>query len=194
MKTSLEEAIKLAKNYHSGQKRLSGDDYIQHPLNVMKILKDCQFEEEELLIAAIMHDVCEDTIFCNLKVTQKFGERLGFVINALSKNKKSNINKKNKDDNKDYRFWLYLNRFSSGIMHDPYILFIKTADQIDNMSSIEVFPVKKQLKKIKEIEDYFLPIYEKAYEVLDKKYKIQYQKLKKELIKLVQMKKEKIKL
>lgn len=199
--TKLDHAISLAEKYHKGQKRRNGTDYIQHCDSVLNILKKCNFKEENLLIAAVLHDICEDTNIDNLKISKLFGERIGFVINALSKNKKpqkenatqtlSNKHDGNQEDF-NYRFWMYINRFSSGIKNDPYILFIKMADQIDNLATIEVFSKKKQERKLREIEEFFLPIYERVSNELDIKYKKQYLSLKSQLIQIIKAKKKQL--
>lgn len=185
--TKLEQAIELAKKLHKWQKRKDWSDYINHPLAVMEILKKYNFPEE-VLIAAVLHDVCEDTEVCSLEINELFGTRVGFIVNALSKNQKPKNNEELKKEYKereskakisnlenykdfeeylDYRFHLYLNRLYTWIIADPWILFIKIADQIHNMSDMTSFSKDKKLRKIKEAEEYFLPMYKKSKPIFD---------------------------
>lgn len=180
--SKLKKAIEIATMYHKWQKRKDGSDYINHPLAVMETLKKYSFPEDAL-IAAVLHDVCEDSNCSNLNINSIFWTRVWFIINALTKNKKPKNNKelkaeyekrqkaervsnlenyKNYDEYIDYRFHLYLNRLYTWIIAEPWIFFIKVADQMHNLSSMDFFPKEKKERKIKEVEKYFLPIYEKS--------------------------------
>lgn len=196
--SKLDNAIEIAKKHHEGQKRHEGGDYVGHCLNVMNTLKECGFDDEDLFVAAVLHDICEDTAVDNLEISRVFGERVGFVINALSKNKKSDnggsksdefVQTKGSEKEFNYRFWMYVNRFASGIKEDPYILFVKMSDQIDNLRTLEVFNLDKQLRKIREIEEFFLPIYEKYSHELDEVYQKPFLSLKKQLVDTLESKK-----
>ena len=172
----LEEAIKLATFCHKWEKRKTWEDYISHPLAVMGILKKYDFPDE-VLIAAVLHDVCEDTDMSNIEIRSLFWDRVWFIINALTKNqkpknnkelieaynnqKKSNWKYETIEEYMDYRFHLYINRFSVWIIAEPWIMFVKIADQIDNSRSLSIFPKEKADRKIKELEEYFIPVYEK---------------------------------
>jgi guanosine-3',5'-bis(diphosphate) 3'-pyrophosphohydrolase len=154
----------MAKKMHENQFRDSGDPYILHPLSVLEKLKKYDFPED-VLVAAVLHDVCEDTDISNMEIINEFSERVGFLLYALSKNNKG----KNKDSI-NYRFSLYINRFHMSVIADPAVLFIKMADQIDNLKTIDIFSLEKQKRKISELENYFLPIYEKSEGIITRKY------------------------
>lgn len=163
-----DDALAVASELHKGQKRRDGSDYISHLLSVVNILKTAGFIDEELLVAAILHDVCEDTKLSNLELSNRFGERVGHVVNSLSKNRKPQYEEGPVVESKissfgkfSYRFWLYINRFALGAMDDHYIMFIKMADQIDNLSTMEHFSEVKKRRKIDEVEECFIPIYDK---------------------------------
>lgn len=183
----LENAIKLASKYHEWQFRRDGTPYIAHPLAVMDTLKQRDFPEDAL-VAAVLHDICEDTSLNLIDINSMFWHRVWFIVNALSKNKKPKNNKQlkeeyerqqkekkitnlenyqNFDEYVDYRFHLYLNRFYTWIIAEPWIFFIKIADQIHNISDMTPFTNKKRQRKIYEIEKYFLPIYEKCADIFN---------------------------
>ncbi len=156
------------------------------------MLKDYDFPEEAL-ISAILHDSCEDTELTILDINTLFWTRVGFTINALSKNQKPKNNKKLKKEYEekrkkkavsnlekydsleeyiDFRFHIYINRMYMWILAEPWVFFIKVSDQIDNLWDMKFFSKEKKLRKIEEVEKYFLPIYEKCIDVfnLDLKY------------------------
>lgn len=103
----MEDAITLAIHLHKGQKRKSGEDYVTHPLRVMEILKTHNLPEE-VLVAAVLHDVCEDTEISNHEIVERFSPRVGFILYALSKNNKP-MGKNFSEV--DFRFLLYVRRF-----------------------------------------------------------------------------------
>ena len=215
MKTKLDQAIKIAKEYHKWQLRNDGTPYINHPLRVTKLLEKYLFPEE-ILISAVLHDICEDTKISNLNINELFWNKVWFIVNALSKNKKpkhknkeilkikykikkKNINKVSDlekyntfEEYIDFRFHLYLNRLYTWILVEPWIFFIKISDQIDNLSDMKAFSIEKKERKINEVEKYFLPIYEKCSNVFDFNQKYVY--IYREFIELLKKTVEKAKL
>lgn len=192
----LKDAIDLATRLHEWQKRKTGEDYITHPLSVMGILKRHKFPEE-VLVCAVLHDICEDTETTNIEIRDEFWDRVWFIVNALTKNKKPRNNaelKKKYEEMKkgkckydtfeeyvDYRFHLYINRFTVGIIADPWIMFIKMADQIDNTRTLHIFSEEKRQRKINELENFFLPMYANMEELVTPMYKPKYDALLEEL-------------
>ena len=192
MSNNFKKAIKIANKYHKWQLRKDGTLYIDHPLRVAKLLENYWFPEE-VLISAVLHDICEDTTINSININKLFWTRVWFIINALSKNKKPKKNLKLKKEFKDkakskkisnlenyntfeeyidFRFHLYINRLYTWIIAEPRIFFIKISDQIDNLSDMKPFTTEKKLRKIEEVEKYFLPIYEKCNKIynFDSKY------------------------
>jgi guanosine-3',5'-bis(diphosphate) 3'-pyrophosphohydrolase len=182
MNIKYKRAIEIAKEYHKWQMRKDGTHYISHPLRVASFLEKYGFSED-ILVAAVLHDTCEDTTLTIWEINKEFWTRVWFVINALSKNNKPKNNKKLKleyqekltqrkitnletyesyEEYIDFRFHLYINRLYMWIISDPWVLFIKISDQIDNLSDMKPFSKEKKLRKIEEVEKYFLPLYKKA--------------------------------
>ena len=71
----IEKAFELAKEAHHGQKRQSGENYITHPLDAAAYLADYELDHETIM-AAILHDVIEDTSTSLEKLEEKFGKKL----------------------------------------------------------------------------------------------------------------------
>jgi len=173
----LQAAIDYATTHHAGQYRKTGEPYIDHPLRVMSILKRYDLDEE-ILMAAVLHDVNEDTDSTNPELERVFGGRVAMMVYALSKNRKPDTVPKDDSTNskpKDVRMGFYLLRLEHIEKQDPGVIFIKMADQIDNFNSLDVFSPEKQARKIKEIEEDFMPLYKRVAvtfdSVLYKKYK-----------------------
>lgn len=186
----LQEAIELATKHHKWQFRKTGEEFIHHPISVMKILKELDFCEE-ILVCAVLHDVCEDTSVKNITIVQKFWERVWFIIEALSKikspNKKNTLHEyKDITNNErfaniqqyiDYKFMLYINKLRISITADPWIMFIKMADQIHNLSTLWYAKPKHITKKLFQVEEFFYPIYDSAESVISDSYLAKYHKL-----------------
>lgn len=180
----LDAAIELARKEHAGQKRKSWDDFIVHPLAVLGIIQDHDLPEY-MQIAAILHDVCEDTAISNLAINSQFGEKVGFIIHALTKTAKPKMNESFKKDFEqwkkewnqetiweylDFRFRMYVHRLFLGIKSDPGVLFIKMADQIHNLSDMTPFGKEKIERKCSEVKHYFLPLYKISGAYVEEKY------------------------
>ena len=81
-------AYNFAKEYHEGQKRLSGEDYIIHPLNVAYILADLNMDDATIC-AALLHDVVEDTEATNEDIKNKFGDEIAEMVEGVTKLRKN---------------------------------------------------------------------------------------------------------
>lgn len=163
-----EKAIILAKKAHEGQKRKeAGEDYFMHCYRVMQTI-ELYTDDDAVLAAAVLHDTFEDSEIKLPEISHDFSPMVSFIVRALSKNKKY--------DNHDssFRIKMYINRFAKGALSNPWIMFIKIADQIDNSNSFHVFTPKKRQRKIQEINDMFIPIYEKIFEKLTAPEKVVY--------------------
>jgi len=205
----LEQAVALAKELHKGQKRQSGEDYIHHPLAVMEILRKYEFPNEAL-ICGVLHDVCEDTSVSNLQINELFGNRVGFVVNQLTKNKTPKAQKLQREydelqakgelneyesllDYIDFKFQLYLNRLSIGIIADARIMFVKMADQIHNVLTIHHCPTMKIHRKLRELELYYIPLYANRVAILSPLYEEKYWRMMEELLEAIEGQKDNIK-
>jgi len=80
----LEQAYLVAEAAHEGQKRLSGEDYIEHPVAVAGILADLHLDTTTLE-AALLHDTVEDTPVTIERIEEEFGEEVGRIVDGLKK-------------------------------------------------------------------------------------------------------------
>ena len=126
-KNKLEIAIEFAFKAHEGQKRkYSGIPYITHPLAVMEIVSSVD-HDEDMLIAAILHDTVEDTNTTIEDIAYEFGNHVAFLVDALT-----DISKPS-DGNRAIRKAIDRKRLADAI---PRVKTIKLADLIHNSYSI----------------------------------------------------------
>lgn len=153
-----EEDIKLirdAYNYaykkHFGQKRISGDDYIYHPLNVALILTEIS-ADAECMAAALLHDTIEDSDATYEEIKSLFGSEVALLVNGVTK-----INKLNFTSESDATS-AYQRKILVGLSEDPRVIIIKLADRLHNMRTIDVLSEEKQKKKAKETLEILTPV------------------------------------
>lgn len=135
---SLIRAIVYAQAHHAGQKRETGEPYVRHPLRVVNILQRYGLGEETQ-IAAALHDVTEDTDSTNLDIDEEFGGRVATIVYALSKFRKPDAACKDAPKiprRTDTRLGFYLLGLESLGREMPGVIFIKMADQIDNLQTL----------------------------------------------------------
>ena len=149
------EEIKRAYEYalkeHAGMKRLSGDDFITHPIEVTRILLDLNVDDTTL-IAAMLHEVINNgnTTYEDLK--ENFGEEVAMIVNSVSK-----INKLELPDN-DEKSIIYLRKILVGLAEDVRVLYIKLADRLHNMRTNWAINPTKQKEKASETMNVLVPI------------------------------------
>ena len=93
----IEKAYSLANEAHSGQLRKDGEKYILHPLSAASILADFQMDHETLM-AAILHDVIEDSQFDKSHLMKTFGSKVSELVDGVSKLDKINFTTKEEAD------------------------------------------------------------------------------------------------
>ena len=84
------KAYTFAKDNHAEQKRISGENYIMHPLNVANILSEINLDDETIC-AALLHDVVEDTPVTKEELAKEFGEEIATMVDGVTKLRKTPI-------------------------------------------------------------------------------------------------------
>ena len=155
-KRRVEKAIKIATKAHEGQKRKSGDDYIVHPLAVMKILEDWKIDEDTV-IAGVLHDTVEDTSLTLDEIKNEFGESVAFLVDGVTKLGKVREGMKDIDT--------YLPQTKDNLLRllvatgaDIRVLIIKLADRLHNLRTLSALTADKQKKIAKESLEVFAPL------------------------------------
>lgn len=148
---SIKKAYELANKAHEGQTRATGEPYIIHPLAVAYILAELRMDEEGL-IAALLHDVVEDTEYTVEDIKKAFGEEIAFLVDGVTK--LSKFHYKDKEDQQTENF----RKMFLAMARDTRVVVIKLADRLHNMRTLGVFRREKQERIAKETMEIYAPL------------------------------------
>lgn len=147
----IEKAFNLAKDAHKGQKRKSGEDYINHPLLAASYLADYELDHETIM-AAILHDVVEDTNISLDELGKHFGKKVSELVDGVSKLDKINFDSKEEADAANLR------KMILAMSNDIRVLLIKLADRRHNLSTISVLDKTKAKIIARETLEIYAPL------------------------------------
>ncbi|WP_040950062.1 RelA/SpoT family protein [Gorillibacterium massiliense] len=147
----IREAYEFADQAHEGQRRKSGEPYIQHPLAVADILVNMQMDSESI-VAALLHDVVEDTTVSLEKVRERFGETCASIVDGLTKLEKIKYKSKEEHQNENYR------KMFVAMAQDIRVILIKLADRLHNMRTLKYQSEESQRRIAEETLEIFCPI------------------------------------
>lgn len=147
----VEKAYNFAKEAHEGQKRITGEPYITHPLEVCFILADLHLDAQSLVVA-LLHDVIEDTHFTKQEITKEFGGQVSYLVDSVSKLDKLQFSSLAEAQAENYRKMLL------AMVKDVRVIIIKMADRLHNMRTLYVMPYEKRKRISKETLDIYAPI------------------------------------
>lgn len=136
---------------HEGQRRLSGEPYITHPLAVARTLGDMGLDAESLC-AAILHDVIEDTPTAKAEIAEAFGPEVAQLVDGVSKLTQINFRSKAEAQAENFR------KMVMAMSHDIRVILIKLADRLHNMRTIFVMPPSKRARIARETLEIYAPI------------------------------------
>lgn len=145
-------AISYIKKYHKDQKRHSGNPYYYHPINVAFIVID-YFFDTAIIIAALLHDLVEDTKFSLNQIDFLFGKEVALLVDRLTKiDTNTTMKFKLSDEESAYKL-IYLDD------NDKKVFAIKLSDRLDNMRTIQyIKSIEKQKKIALETIQVFIPM------------------------------------
>ncbi|WP_248927361.1 RelA/SpoT family protein [Paenibacillus hamazuiensis] len=149
--TRIREAYDFAEQAHSGQVRKSGEPYILHPLAVADILVNMQMDTTSI-IAALLHDVVEDTTVSLETVREKFGPICAMLVDGLTKLEKIKFKTKEEHQNENYR------KMFVAMAQDIRVILIKLADRLHNMRTLKHQSEEAQRRIADETLEIFCPI------------------------------------
>ena len=150
-KDKIMEAYQYALKKHDGQYRKSGEPYIIHPLNVAIILTSV-YADSDSIIAALLHDVVEDTDATLDEVEEMFGPVVRKLVDGVTKLGRIHFSTDN-----EY-LTNYYKKIIVGMSEDVRVIIIKLADRLHNMRTLWAIPEEKQKKKAKETLEIFAPL------------------------------------
>lgn len=147
----IEKAYNYAKEKHFTQKRITGDDYITHPLNVAYILTDVN-ADYKAICAALLHDTIEDSDGSFQEIEKLFGYDIANLVECVTKINRINFNSDSEQMAANQR------KILVGLASDVRVLIIKLADRLHNMRTLYVFSPEKQQRKARETLEILTPV------------------------------------
>lgn len=145
------DAYRFGAEAHAGQRRLSGEPYITHPVAVAKILAEMRMDHQSI-VAAILHDVIEDTPTAKDHVAVRFGEEVAELVDGVSKLTQIDFKSKAEAQAENFR------KMVLAMSQDIRVILIKLADRLHNMRTIWVMPPHKRHRIARETLEIYAPI------------------------------------
>ena len=147
----LADAYRFSEAAHKGQKRQSGDPYISHPLAVAEILAGWHLDGQALM-AALLHDVMEDTSVTKAEISDTFGKPVAELVDGLSKLDKIEFQSAEDAQAENFRKMLL------AMARDVRVILIKLADRLHNMRTLDAVPPAKRQRVARETMEIYAPI------------------------------------
>ena len=148
----IDKAYKFAKEAHKDQKRKSGEPYIIHPLHTALILADLELDKESIM-AALLHDVMEDTSVTREDMISAFGEEVTDLVDGVTK-----LTKLDYDVDKVEKQAENLRKMFLAMAKDIRVILIKLADRLHNMRTLMYRSPEGQKETSRETIDIYSPI------------------------------------
>src|SRR3989344_2178595 len=156
-KKLIEKAFELAKSAHAGQKRLSGEEYLNHPLHVAYFLSELGLDAATIA-AGLLHDVIEDTPVTHKDLEKEFGKDIAFLVEGVTKLSKIEYagNPNTKKNNIEHLN--SLKKMFFAMAEDIRVILIKLADRYHNMETLKHKDIASQKRIAIETLEIYAPI------------------------------------
>jgi len=150
-KQLVERAYAFAATAHSGQFRASGEEFIEHPLSVAKILSELE-GDAETLAAALLHDVVEDTPVTLEDIRREFGADVARLVDGVTKLSKIQFHSREEEQVSNLR------KMFLAMAEDWRVVVIRLADRLHNLRTLDALPREKQKKIAEETLEIYAPL------------------------------------
>ncbi len=147
----IEEAYQFSSAAHEGQFRKSGHPYISHPIAVAEIIADWQLDAQAVM-AALLHDVMEDTEVSKGEISQRFGKPVAELVDGVSKLDRIEFQSQQDAQAENFRKMLL------AMARDVRVMLIKLADRLHNMRTLEAVDAAKRRRVARETLEIYAPI------------------------------------
>ncbi len=167
------QAYLVGAEAHEGQRRVSGEPYISHPVAVARILAEMRMDRKSI-IAAILHDVIEDTPTAKEQIAAQFGEEVAELVDGVSKLTQIDFRSKAEAQAENFR------KMMLAMVKDIRVIIIKLADRLHNMRTLDAMRPDKRRRIAHETMDIYAPIanrlgiFKMRHELLDLSIKAAY--------------------
>jgi len=151
----INQAFQFSSGVHAGQKRLSGEDFINHPLAVAKSLAEWKLDSGSIT-AGLLHDVIEDGGVKKEKLEKEFGKEIADLVDGVSK-----IGELKLRGSQEEEFVENLRKMIVVMAKDLRVVLIKLADRYNNLQTLYVLPPEKQQRIARETLEIYAPLAER---------------------------------
>ncbi|HET6725610.1 MAG TPA: bifunctional GTP diphosphokinase/guanosine-3',5'-bis pyrophosphate 3'-pyrophosphohydrolase [Gammaproteobacteria bacterium] len=148
---SIRRAYDFGAHAHEGQRRVSGEPYISHPVAVAGILADMRMDAATI-IAAVLHDVIEDTPTAKAEIAAEFGDEVAELVDGVSKLTQIRFQSRAEAQAENFRKMLL------AMVEDIRVILMKLADRLHNMRTVGVMPPDKRRRIARETLEIYAPI------------------------------------
>ena len=147
----IKRAYYYAEQAHEGQNRRSGEPYVTHPLAVAGILSNMRMDAQSLM-AAMLHDVIEDTAINKPDLSDQFGEVVAELVDGVSKLTRIEFQSKAEQQAENFQ------KMALAMAKDIRVILVKLADRLHNMRTLGVLPPPKRRRIARETLEIYAPI------------------------------------
>ena len=140
-----------AEQAHEGQYRHSGEAYVNHPLAVASILSEMHMDHQSLM-AAMLHDVIEDTGITKTAIKSQFGNTVADLVDGVSKLNKITFSSRAEAQAENFQ------KMAMAMAKDLRVILVKIADRLHNMRTLKVLSPNKRRRIARETIDIYAPI------------------------------------
>ena len=144
-------AYDFSAKVHQGQKRLSGEPYLIHPLAVANIIADLKLDVPSI-VGGLLHDTVEDTLTTLDEVKSLFGREIAALVDGVTKLGRANFSSREEKQAENFRKMLL------AMGKDVRVILIKLADRVHNMRTLDHMPVQKRILTAQETLDIYAPL------------------------------------
>jgi len=150
----IESAVAFGADAHRGQKRKTGEPYISHPVATAAVLTDLRVDGDTI-VAAILHDVIEDTPIAKDDLARRFGETVAEIVDGVTKLDQIQFKSREEAQAESFRKMLL------AMVRDLRVILVKLADRLHNMRTIEGMPLPRRRAIARETLDIYAPLAER---------------------------------
>jgi len=147
----IQQAYAFGEKAHAGQQRISGEPYIYHPLEVAQILAQ-MYMDDQTLIAALLHDVIEDTPTAKKEIRKEFGKNVAELVDGVSKLAPITFDSFAEAQAHNFRKMLM------AMSNDIRVILVKLADRLHNMRTLSALRPDKRRRISRETLEIYVPI------------------------------------
>lgn len=147
----IKQAYLLSRQAHDGQLRSTGDPYITHPVAVARVLADMRLDHQTIM-AALLHDVIEDTEITREQLVDQFGEQVASLVEGVTKLTQIKFRSRAEAQAENFR------KMMMAMTQDIRVILIKLADRLHNMRTLGALRADKRRRIAKETTEIYSPI------------------------------------